>query len=151
LSANYSGFTFGVQASLKDDGYYGSAKGGTQFAAGYAAGPLKVEGNLTDMGGAKTSYVGAQYNFGMFTGGLGMMTTETAAAVKNAGFTVRGKASFGAADVGLEITKQTKNAKATGIELGMDYNLSPRTALAVALNKTTNLEAGFFAGVRHAF
>ncbi len=151
LSANYSGFTFGVQHSLKDDGYYGSVKGGTQFAAGYAAGPLKVEGNITDMGGAKTSYLGGQYNFGMVTGGLGYMTTETAAAVKNAGLTARAKASFGAVDVGLEVTKETKNAKRTGVELGMDYNLSPRTALTVALNKTSSFQAGFFTGVRHAF
>lgn len=150
LSANYSGVTFGVQHSLKDDGYY-AVKGGTQFAVGYAAGPLKAEANMTNMGGAKTQYVGAQYGFGSTTVGLGYMGTETAGSVKNAGITARAKMKFGAADVGVEVTKQTKLAKATGVEVGMDYNLSPRTALTVALNKTTKFDAGYFAGVRHAF
>jgi predicted porin len=150
LSANYSGLTFAAQASLKDDGYY-AAKGGTQFAVGYAAGPLKAEANMTNMGGAKTQYVGAQYAFGSVTAGLGYMGTESVAAVKNAGITARVKAKFGAADVGLEVTKQTKLAKATGVELAMDYNLSPRTALTAAVNKTTDMNAGYYAGVRHAF
>jgi predicted porin len=151
LSANYSGLTFAGQVSLKDDGYYGATKGGTQLAVAYAAGPLKVEGNTTDMGGAKTTYVGGQYAFGNVTAGLGYMSTDNNTGTKNAGITARAKATFGAIDLGLEVTKQTKLTKRTGVELGMDYNLSPRTALTVAVNKTTDFDAGYFAGVRHAF
>jgi general bacterial porin, GBP family len=154
LSANYSGLTFAAQTTLKADGYYGATKGATQFAVGYAAGALKVEANTTNMGGPKTSYVGAQYNFGGVTGALGFMGTNdglNTPTSKNAGITARAKATFGAIDAGLEVTKQTKNAKRTGVELGMDYNLSPRTALTAAVNKTTDYSTGVFAGVRHAF
>jgi general bacterial porin, GBP family len=153
LSANYSGFTFAGQAALADNNKYNgtSKQGYTALAAGYAAGPLKVEGYMSNAGGMKSTYLGGQYNFGMVTAGLGYTANENMAAVANKGITARAKASFGAADVGLEFTKQTTGLKQTGIELGMDYNLSPRTALTIALNKTTNFQAGYYAGVRHGF
>lgn len=155
LSANYSGFSFAAQASLKDDNFYNgpTKRGYTSVAANYSAGPLTVQGYTSNAGGAKSNFVGASYNFGMALAGLSYTanTANTAGAVANKGITARVKGTFGAFQPGLEITKVTTGTKPTGVEFGTDYNLSPRTALTFLANKTTNYQSGYFAGVRHAF
>jgi predicted porin len=57
---------------------------------------------------------------------------------------------LGAVTLGAEYTNNTFT-KLNAFELGADYALSKRTALAVAFNKTENMKAGFYAGVRHSF
>jgi predicted porin len=153
LSPNYSGFSFAGQASLKDDNFYNgpTKKGYTSLAANYTGGPLTVQGYTSNAGGSKSNFLGASYAFGPVLGALSYTANTSTTAVKNTGITARAKATFGAFQPGIEVTKQTTGLKKTGIEIGTDYNLSPRTALTVALNKTTAYTAGYYAGVRHAF
>lgn len=70
--------------------------------------------------------------------------------VQQKGFTLGVSAPMGATTLFAEASRNT-TSKVNSVELGADYNLSKRTALTVAMNKTTDLGAGYFAGVRHAF
>ena len=113
--------------------------------ASYNFGPAKVLGSYNVVGkgfGAKAAVAAS--------GSTAAVAAKTGTLAKETGFTLGLQAPIGATTVFAEFARNN-DSKLTSFELGADYALSKRTALTVALNKTKDLSAGYYAGIRHTF
>jgi len=149
----------------------------TDVALMYSNGPLNLAyGQIKAQGKEANSGVHANYDLGMatvygsynkrgaiaatansytVTGAANNAVTTTlvagsAAVAAQDGFSVGAKVPFGATTVYATYGKNN-DSKVTAYELGADYALSKRTALTAFTASTKGKDAGFFAGVRHAF
>ena len=163
-SANLGGFVGRIGYVLPGEGNSTVSTSSVDVGLTYGNGPIRAGVGYIKKSGLDSNYgVHAAYNFGAADLMVGYhvvgafpavaaagTTAASAAVVQNKGFSVGVKAPFGATTVFAEFVRNTTN-KVNAIEVGADYALSKRTALAVAMNKTTALSAGYFTGVRHAF
>ncbi len=120
----------------------------------YNNGPIAAGASVNKIKGGKTNYqVGGKYNFGMFA--LAASYSQASQGdLRRRGFGIGGTATFGAASITLDLTRDTKNDYAdkkytNGLVEGK-YALSKRTFVYAAylrLDKTNN----YGLGVRHNF
>ncbi len=117
----------------------------------YANGPIGIGLGANKTKGSKTNWtLGGKYNFGNFAVAAGYTDARTLA---RRGFNVGGTATFGAASVTLDLTRDTKNGggkKYTNGVLEAKYALSKRTFVYGAYLR---LDGGnnYGIGVRHNF
>jgi predicted porin len=139
-----SGFKATVQYVQPEDNTNVSI---TDLTAVYANGPLTLAvASAKAQGNKSNNVVSGSYDFGVAKVIAGYIDP----AGTNKGYTIGASMPLGAVTLGAEYTNNTFT-KLNAFELGADYALSKRTALAVAFNKTENMKAGFYAGVRHSF
>ena len=120
----------------------------------YANGPIGIGLSANKTSGSKTNYsLGGKYNFGNFA----LATSYNVAHIVNAqrrGFSLGGTATFGAASVTLDLTRDTKNQwgskKYTNGLLEAKYALSKRTFIYGAYLRLDG-DNNYGIGVRHNF
>ena len=121
----------------------------------YANGPIGVGLLANKVKSGKTNYaLGGKYNFGNFALAGSYTTAHNAANAKRRGYSLGGTATFGAASLTLDLTRDTKNEwtgdKYTNGLVEAKYALSKRTFVYGAflrLDDTNN----YGIGVRHNF
>ena len=121
----------------------------------YANGPIGVGLSANKTKGTSTNYaIGGKYNFGNFALAASYANVNNAANAKRRGFSLGGTATFGAASLTLDLTRDTKNEwtgkKYTNGLVEAKYALSKRTFVYGAflrLDDTNN----YGIGVRHNF
>ena len=177
-TANYSvvGSTFGFANSLRNNSQFSYKTpnlGGFSAELGYilkpdngdrakwdvnaiyANGPIGVGLSANKTKGTSTNYaIGGKYNFGNFALAASYANVNNAANAKRRGFSLGGTATFGAASLTLDLTRDTKNEwtgkKYTNGLVEAKYALSKRTFVYGAflrLDDTNN----YGIGVRHNF
>ena len=177
-TANYSvvGNTFGYANSLRNNSQFSYKTpnlGGFSAELGYvlkpdngdrakwdvnaiyANGPIGVGLSANKVKSGKTNYaLGGKYNFGNFALAGSYTTAHNAANAKRRGYSLGGTATFGAASLTLDLTRDTKNEwtgkKYTNGLVEAKYALSKRTFVYGAflrLDDTNN----YGIGVRHNF
>ena len=177
-TANYSvvGATFGFANSLRNNSQFSYKTpnlGGFSAELGYvlkpdngdrakwdvnaiyANGPIGVGLSANKTKGTSTNYaIGGKYNFGNFALAASYANVNDAANAKRRGFSLGGTATFGAASLTLDLTRDTKNEwtgkKYTNGLVEAKYALSKRTFVYGAflrLDDTNN----YGIGVRHNF
>ncbi len=147
---NLGGFSAEVGYITKQDN--GAAKWDAN--AIYANGPIGIGLSANKTSGSKTNYsLGGKYNFGNFA----LATSYNVAHIVNAqrrGFSLGGTATFGAASVTLDLTRDTKNQwgskKYTNGLLEAKYALSKRTFIYGAYLRRDG-DNNYGIGVRHNF
>ena len=120
----------------------------------YANGPIGVGLGVNKTKGSKTNWaLGGKYNFGNFALAAGYTDAHLGTA-KRRGFNLGGTATFGAASVTLDLTRDTKNEwtgkKYTNGLLEAKYALSKRTFVYGAYLRLDG-ENNYGIGVRHNF
>ena len=177
-TANYSvvGSTFGFANSLRNNSQFSYKTpnlGGFSAELGYvlkpdngdrakwdvnaiyANGPIGVGLSANKTKGTSTNYaIGGKYSFSNFALAASYANVNNAANAKRRGFSLGGTATFGAASLTLDLTRDTKNEwtgkKYTNGVAELKYALSKRTFVYGAflrLDDTNN----YGIGVRHNF
>ena len=149
---NFGGLTAEFGYVTKDDNA-GNAKWDMNVI--YANGPIGVGLSANKTKGDKTNFaLGGKYSFGNFTLAAAYLSAHPVANAKRRGFSLGGTATFGAASLTLDLTRDTKNEwtgkKYTNGLVEAKYALSKRTFVYGAflrLDDTNN----YGIGVRHNF
>ena len=149
---NMGGLSAELGYIFKDDNA-GAAKWDLNVV--YANGPIAAGLSANKAKGQKVGYaIGGKYNFGNFALAGSYTTAHNAANAKRRGFSLGGTATFGAASLTLDLTRDTKNEwtgkKYTNGLVEAKYALSKRTFVYGAflrLDDTNN----YGIGVRHNF
>ena len=125
----------------------------TDVALQYSNGPLNVAyGSLKAQGLEGNSGLHANYDLGVATvyGSYNKRGAIPGGAAAAKGFSLGAKVPMGATTLFASYGKNN-DTKVTAYELGADYALSKRTALTAFVANTKDKDAGYYAGVRHAF
>ena len=150
----------GLQANL---GYVFKADNAnaakTDLSVTYANGPISAGVSVNKTQDSKTNWaVGGKYSFGNFALATSYNESRTLAnSTRRSGVSLGGQATFGAASLTLDVTRDTKHdlgnvklKKYTNAVLEAKYNLSKRTSVygaVLRLDSTTN----YGVGVMHTF
>ena len=153
VSPNMGGLTAAVAYVTKHD--LGADKAAWDAALMYSNGPIAAGISANKVVNSKTNYqVGAKYNFGNFAVGASYTQASNQAKQVRRGASLGGSATFGAASVTLDVSRDTKNEwagkKYTNGVVEAKYALSKRTFVYGAflrLDDTNN----YGIGVRHNF
>jgi predicted porin len=151
---NISGFSAELGYITKHDNLSSVGNSKWDLNVQYANGPIGAALTATKTQHSKTSYsLGGNYKFGNFALAASYTSAANGDAVRR-GFGIGGTATFGAASVTLDLTRDTKNQwgakKYTNALLEGKYALSKRTFIYAAylrIDSTNN----YGVGVRHDF
>ena len=177
-TANYSvvGSTFGFANSLRNNSQFSYKTpnlGGFSAELGYilkpdngdrakwdvnaiyANGPIGVGLSANKTKGTSTNYaIGGKYSFSNFALAASYTSVNNAANAKRRGFSLGGTATFGAASLTLDLTRDTKNEwtgdKYTNGVVELKYALSKRTFVYGAFLRYDDTN-NYGIGIRHNF
>ncbi len=151
ISPSMSGFSARVGYEMQADN---GGNAVTDIALLYSNGPLSLSlGYIKQENSDANQGIHAKYDFGSFAlygsyndrGAVGLTPAQK-------GYTLGATVPMGATTVYATYAKNNDAATRTwAYELGMDYNLSKRTALTAFLANTDGLDMGYYLGVRHSF
>jgi predicted porin len=166
ISPTMSGFTarVGFVPKANADSNNGAASNGavTDIALLYANGPLAVNvGYMKADNGDANQGVHVKYDFGTFAlmgsyndrGAVQAASSSFgAAAPAQKGYSLGATVPFGATVLYVDFAKNNDaSVHTSAYEVGVDYNLSKRTALSAFVAGGDGYDAGYFLGVRHSF
>jgi predicted porin len=155
ITPSFSGFNARVGYAMEADAAGGAGNGAvTDIALLYSNGPLSLSyGYIKAENSEANQGFHAKYDFGV-AALMGSYNDRGAVGTTPAqkGFTIGATVPMGATMIYATYAKNNDAAtRATAYELGVDYNLSKRTALTAFLANTDGLDMGYYAGVRHSF
>ncbi len=153
VSPNMGGLTAAVAYVTKND--LGANKAAWDAALMYSNGPIAAGISANKVINSKTNYqVGAKYNFGNFAVAASYTQASNQAKLVRRGASLGGSATFGAASVTLDVSRDTKNEwtgkKYTNGVVEAKYALSKRTFVYGAYLRYDG-DNNYGIGVRHNF
>lgn len=153
VSPNMGGFSAAVAYVTKND--LNANKAAWDAALMYSNGPIAAGLSANKVVNSKTNYqVGAKYNFGNFAVAASYTQASNQAKLVRRGASLGGTATFGAASVTLDVSRDTKNEwgskKYTNGVVEAKYALSKRTFVYGAYLRYDG-DNNYGIGVRHNF